>query len=130
MINKKLLKSSYYIGDLKLCTLRLNDNDKFPWMILIPKRKKITDITELNSKDQLLLMKEIVYCCKLMKKCFKTSYLNVEKIGNIIPQLHIHIIARYKNDCSWPLSVWVVKGNTYAKLNLETILKRIKRILK
>ena len=130
MINKKLLKSSYYIGDLKLCTLRLNDNDKFPWMILIPKRKKITDITELNSKDQLLLMKEIVYCCKLMKKCFKTSYLNVEKIGNIIPQLHIHIIARYKNDCSWPLSVWVVKGNTYAKLNVETILKRIKRILK
>ena len=129
MINKKLLKSSYYIGDLKLCTLRLNDNDKFPWMILIPKRKKITDITELNSKDQLLLMKEIVYCCKLMKKCFKTSYLNVEKIGNIIPQLHIHIISRHKKDPTWPLPVWVTKPKPYLKKELEKILSKLKKII-
>ena len=130
MTNKNFLKSSYYISDLKLCTLRLVNNKKFPWIILIPKRKKITDITDLNYKDQLLLMKEIVYCSKLMKKCFKTSSLNVEKIGNIISQLHIHIIARYKNDCSWPLSVWVVKGNVYSKSNAEKILKRINKVLK
>ena len=113
MINKDFLKSSHYINDLKLCSLRLIDNQKFPWIILIPKRKHITDISELNSKDQLLLMKEIVYCSKLMKKIFKTSKLNIEKIGNIVPQLHIHIIARYKNDSSWPLSVWVTKGKPY-----------------
>ena len=50
-----------------------------------------------------------------MKKLFKTSKLNVEKIGNIVPQLHIHIIARTKRDTSWPLSVWVVKGKKYYK---------------
>ena len=93
-INKDFLKSSHYINDLKLCSVRLIDNQKFPWIILIPKRKYITDISELNPKDQILLMKEIVYCSKLMKKVFKTSKLNVEKIGNIVPQLHIHIIAR------------------------------------
>ena len=76
---------------------------------MIPKRKNINDISELNSKDQMLLMKEIVHCSKLMKKIFKTKKLNVEKIGNIVPQLHIHIIARSKNDSSWPLSVWVVE---------------------
>ena len=48
-----------------------------------------------------------------MKKLFKTSKLNVEKIGNIVPQLHVHIIARYKKDASWPLSVWVIKGKHY-----------------
>ena len=127
-VNKNFLKSSHYISDLKLCTIRLIDNTKFPWIILIPKRKDVTDITELNSKDQLLLVKEIVYCSKLMKKIFRTSKLNVEKIGNIVPQLHIHIIARYRNDSSWPLSVWVVKGKTYSKLALEKVLNKVRKV--
>jgi len=93
-VNKNFLKNSHFIIDLKLCNVRLIDNSKFPWIILIPNRKNITDITELNSKDQNLLMKEIVHCSELMKKIFKTKKLNVEKIGNIVPQLHIHIIAR------------------------------------
>ena len=129
-VNKNFLKTSHYIIDLKLCTIRLIDNAKFPWIILIPKRKVAKDITDLNSKDQLLLMKEIVYSSKLMKKVFKTSKLNVEKIGNIVPQLHIHIIARFKNDSSWPLSVWVVKGKTYSKLNLEKVKIKLSKVFK
>jgi len=124
-VNKNFLKSSHYIADLKLCSVRLIDNSKFPWVILIPNRKKITDITELNSKDQILLMKEIVFCSKIMKKKFRTSKLNVEKIGNIVPQLHIHIIARSKNDSTWPLSVWVVKGKPYTKKNLGIIISKL-----
>ena len=129
-INKKFLKSSHHITDLKLCNIRLNDNSKFPWLILIPKRNKITDISDLNSKDQILLMKEIVYVSKIMKKLFKTSKLNVEKIGNIVPQLHIHIIARSKKDSSWPLSVWVVKGKNYSKEDLKFIEDKVRKALK
>ena len=125
-IDKKFLKSSHHIIELKLCSIRLNDNTKFPWVILIPKRNKITDMTDLNSKDQILLMKEIVYVSKIMKKLFKTTNLNVEKIGNIVPQLHIHIIARSKKDSSWPLSVWVVKSKPYATKVLEDILDKIR----
>ena len=125
-INKNFIKSSHHILDLKLCSIRLVDNQKFPWIILIPKRKGVTDITNLNSKDQILLMKEIVHASKLMKKVFKTKKLNVEKIGNIVPQLHIHIIARYKTDVSWPLSVWVVKGKLYSKKNLKEVLDKIR----
>jgi len=126
-IDKNFLKDSYYINQLKLCTIRLINNSKFPWIILIPNRKNKTDITDLNSKDQILLMKEIVHCSKLMKKIFKTSKLNVEKIGNKVPQLHIHVIARFKKDSSWPLSVWVVKGKPYTKKTLsETISKTFK----
>ena len=127
-ISQKFLKDSYYITNLNLCTVRLVNNSKFPWILLIPNRKKITDITELKPKDQLLLMKEIVFCSKIMKKIFKTSKLNVEKIGNIVPQLHIHIIARYKNDSSWPLSVWVVKGKNYSKLSLKKIINKIRKV--
>ena len=129
-INKKFLKSSHYIVDLKLCSVRLNDNSKFPWLILIPKRKNITDISELNSKDQILLMKEIVSASRLMKKLFKTSKLNIEKIGNIVSQLHIHIISRKKTDSSWPLSVWVVKGKKYSAKNLKEVLNKIRLAFK
>ena len=129
-INKNFLKSSYHVKDLKLCSIRLHDNLKFPWLILIPRRKNITDMSELNSNDQILLMKEIIYVSKIVKKLFKTSKLNIEKIGNIVPQLHIHIIARYKNDDSWPLSVWVVKGKTYSKAALEKNLDKLKKAFK
>ena len=124
-VNKNFLKSSYFISDLKLCEIRMINNSKFPWIILIPKRKKITDISELNKKDRSLLMDEIVYCSNLMKKIFKTSKLNVEKIGNIVPQLHIHIIARKKTDTTWPLSVWVTKSKPYTEKNLRFVINKI-----
>ena len=129
-INNKFLKSSHHIADLKLCSVRLHDNSKFPWLILIPKRKYVTDISDLNSKDQLLLMKEIVFVSKLMKKLFKTSKLNVEKIGNIVPQLHIHIISRKKTDSSWPFSVWVVKRKLYSVKTLKKIVNKIRKAFK
>ena len=129
-LDGKFLKSSHYVKDLKLCTIRLHDNSKFPWLILIPKRIKIIDITELNSKDQILLMKEIVFVSKIMKKLFKTSKLNVEKIGNIVPQLHIHIIARTKRDNSWPLSVWVAKDKKYSKKALTNMIEKLIKAFK
>ena len=126
-VSKSFLKDSHLIAELKLCSIRLIDNAKFPWIILIPKRKNITDISELNSNDQILLMKEIVHCSKLMKKIFKTKKLNIEKIGNIVPQLHIHVIARSAKDSSWPLSVWVVQGKPYSKALLDKTINKIKK---
>ena len=129
-LHKKFLISSHHITDLQLCSIRLNDNSKFPWLILIPKRNKITDMSDLNSKDQIQLIKEIVFVSKIMKQLFKTSKLNAEKIGNIVPQLHIHIIARSKKDSTWPLSVWVVKGKTYSKLVLKNLIEKLSKVLK
>lgn len=125
-VNRNFLKSSYYIYDLKLCSIRMIDNSNFPWIILIPKRKSITDITHLKKNDRNQLMEEIVYCSNIMKKVFKTSRLNVEKIGNIVPQLHIHIIARKKTDATWPLPVWVAKSKNYKKKELDFNIKKIR----
>ena len=129
-VSKNFFKDSHFIAELKLCNIRLIDNSKFPWLILIPKRKSITDIFQLRSKDQDLLMKEIVYVSKIMKKTFKAFNLNVEKIGNVVSQLHIHIIARSKKDSSWPLSVWVVKKKNYSKIALEKTILKIKKAFK
>ena len=129
-VSKSFLKDSFYITELKLCTIRLIDNSKFPWIILIPKRKKITDIFQLKKKDQNLLIKEIVYASKVMKKTFKAFNLNIEKIGNVVSQLHIHVIARSKKDSSWPLSVWVVKKKNYSKIALEKTIFKIKKAFK
>ena len=129
-VSKSFLKDSYFITDLKLCSIRLIDNSKFPWIILIPKRKKIADIFQLKKKDQNLLMQEIVYASKVIKKNFKAFNLNIEKIGNIVSQLHIHIIARSKEDSSWPLSVWVVKKKNYSKIALEKTILKIKKNFK
>ena len=103
------------------------DNSNFPWIILIPKRKGVTDITDLKKNDRNQLMEEIFYCSNIMKKVFKTSRLNVEKIGNVVPQLHIHIIARKKTDTTWPLPVWVTKSKNYKKKELNLNLEKIKK---
>jgi len=127
-VSKNFLKDSHHVKDLKLCTVRLIDNSRFPWIILVPKRKEITEIFELNKKDQILLMSEIVYCSKIMKKTFNSFNLNVEKVGNIVPQLHIHIIARFKRDSAWPLPVWVIKKKQYTKVNLIKIMNKVKKV--
>ena len=126
-ISKNFLKDSHFIKELQLCNVRLINNSMFPWLILIPKRKKITDIFELNKKDQILLIQEIVYVSKIIKKTFSAFNLNVEKIGNIVSELHIHIIARHKQDISWPLSVWVVKKKNYSKQNLEKVIFKVRK---
>ena len=129
-VSKSFLKDSHFITELKLCSVRLIDNAKFPWVILIPKRKKVNDIHHLNTKDQKALITEIVFVSKLMQKAFKSFNINVEKIGNVVPQLHIHVIARSKQDSSWPLSVWVVKKKNYSAKNLNQTINKLKKAFK
>jgi len=128
-IHKKFEKTTHYITDLKLCQIRLQDNAKFPWIMLIPKRNKVSQILDLNRKDQIRLMDEIQYCSKIMKKNFPCDNLNVEKVGNIVPQLHIHIVPRHKKDPSWPLSIWVVKGKPYSKFALSKMIAKLRSII-
>jgi diadenosine tetraphosphate (Ap4A) HIT family hydrolase len=129
-VGKNFLRDSHYIADLKLCSIRLIDNSRFPWIILVPRIKNVTDIAHLSEKNQTLLMREIVRCSNIMKKMFKAFNINVEKIGNIVPQLHIHIIARSKKDDVWPLPVWVVKRKPYSKANLNKTIGEVKTAFK
>jgi len=127
-LNNKFLKTSFYVTDLKLCQVRLHNNSKFPWIMLIPKKQGVSQILDLSKSNQIKLLDEIQYCSKKMKNNFKCANLNVEKVGNIIPQLHIHVIPRHKKDPTWPLPVWVTKPKPYSKKELEKVLIKLKKL--
>lgn len=105
-IHPQLLKDTLYIGDTSLSKLLLMNDSRFPWVILLPRKNNLREIYELNSTEQGILMSEITLISKAMQSLFSADKMNVAALGNQVPQLHIHIIARKKTDPAWPLPVW------------------------
>ncbi len=102
----RLEADSTYITDLDLCQVRLNHNAAFPWILLIPRQPDLVEIIDLSARDQQVLMQDIVRASKVMKQLFNPTKINVASLGNVVPQLHVHIIARYQSDSAWPGPVW------------------------
>ena len=100
------MTDSRFVKDLLLCQVRLHYNAAFPWILLIPRVEKIYEVIDLTYQDQQRLMEEIVVVSCAMKAIFSPFKLNIASLGNIVPQLHIHIIARYEQDQAWPHPVW------------------------
>lgn len=105
-LDPRLESDSTFFLDLGLCEVRLNHNAAFPWILLIPRREGISELIELNPSDQQLLMQEIVLASQVMHHLFQPTKLNVASLGNLVPQLHVHIVARYNTDRAWPHPVW------------------------
>lgn len=105
-LDDRLETTSVCVTELKLCQVRLVKNAAFPWILLVPKRENITELMDLESEDQHLLMSEIVFASHVMRSLFHPEKLNVASIGNMVPQLHVHVIARFKRDKAWPAPVW------------------------
>jgi diadenosine tetraphosphate (Ap4A) HIT family hydrolase len=82
------------------------NNSNYPWFILVPTRKNITELYELEKKDRLELISEIDTISKKLSIHFNAKKMNIATLGNIVPQLHIHIIVRQENDAAWPNPVW------------------------
>lgn len=100
------LQNKIFILDLPLCRILLEDESHYPWIFLVPRRPNISRIMELQPEDQMQLLKELDFAQNLLWKEFQPDQLNVAALGNKTPQLHIHIIARQKNDPAWPHTVW------------------------
>ena len=95
-----------FIADLKLCRVLMEDAKDYPWIFLIPMRSNIRLISELSSDDQIQLLHEMTLSQDILKRHFNPDHINVAAIGNMTPQLHIHIIGRYEKDPAWPGVVW------------------------
>lgn len=93
-------------NSLSLCYLGLMNNQHFPWLIMVPQQAGLREIIDLSNADQHKLMDEISLVSNQMQTIFATHKLNVAALGNKVAQLHIHIIARNKNDAAWPNPVW------------------------
>ena len=105
-LHAQLEKDCIELGQFELCTLLLMNDSSYPWFILVPERNDITEIYELSDEDQLLLMKESNFLSLILKNYFYADKINIAALGNVVPQLHIHHIARYHEDRTWPAPVW------------------------
>jgi len=113
-LHPQLAHDTFPIVDLALCSVLLMNNRLFPWVILVPQRKNIKEIIELSESDRHLLMDEISQISYAMQTVFLPDKLNVAALGNQVPQLHIHIIARFAADPAWPTPVWGQGQENYA----------------
>lgn len=124
-LDPRLEQSSEFITNLKLCQLRLSKNAAFPWVILIPQRDHIIEIIDLPLPEQQLLIEDMTFISQVMKSLFKPDKLNIAALGNVVPQLHIHIIARYTTDPAWPNPVWNTVHSDYTKEELTARISTI-----
>jgi diadenosine tetraphosphate (Ap4A) HIT family hydrolase len=111
ILDKKLQQDSFFIADLELCKVLLMNDANYPWLILVPRQNNLKDIVDLSFEDQIILLKEINFVAEIFKKEFEFDKLNIANLGNVVSQLHIHVIARKKNDATFPRPVW---GNAQA----------------
>ena len=129
-LDNRLAKDCIILGDLKLCKLLLMNDSQYPWLILVPRRSNIREIFQLNQEDQMNLMTESNLIAQTLQKLFNPDKLNTAAIGNMVPQLHIHHIARFTNDVAWPAPVWGTKpAAPYSKDKLMKISRDIKESL-
>lgn len=98
--------NKYFIVDLPLCRVLLEDEFHYPWILLVPRRSKLERIMDLEQVDQLQLLKELDLSQRVLWNSFDLTQLNVAAIGNKTPQLHIHVIGRKSMDPAWPNTVW------------------------
>ena len=105
-LHPKLEAESSFITDLDLCRLLLINDSHYPWTVLVPMINDATEIYKLDSDDQTLLWRESALLCKTMDELFKPDKMNVAAIGNMVPQLHLHHVARIRTDQAWPAPVW------------------------
>lgn len=115
--------------DLSLCQVILVNNIEFPWVILVPKIPNLTEITDLNEQDSMLLMQEIRLISKVFLELFKPAKLNIAALGNKVAQLHIHIIARFKDDQAWPQPAFGLARKNYPKDEYSLMIEQIRSAL-
>lgn len=125
-LDPRLTESSTDVATLELCKVLLVDNALFPWLLLVPQRTNIKEIIDLNAKDRLTLIQEISMISEIMQDVFSPDKLNVATLGNIVPQLHVHIIARYQNDSAWPQPVFGGSSKAYDLESRNAIIKKLK----
>ncbi|TNE57862.1 MAG: HIT domain-containing protein [Alphaproteobacteria bacterium] len=126
-LHPRLAADTLEIARWDLCDLRLMNDARYPWIILVPTRDNIREIHHLGEADQITLWDDIRRATKALETTTSAHKMNIGALGNLVPQLHIHIIARFESDAAWPGPVWGVgEALPYDK---ESAKKRIAEFL-
>src|SRR5262249_2100171 len=126
----QLVRDTAPVGDLVLSRLLAMNDANYPWVILVPRRAGIVEIIDLDEAERSQLMAEIAQVSAALKSLTTCDKLNVAAIGNVVPQLHVHVVARRTTDAAWPKPVWgVVPAKPYAAGELDTFIAALRRAL-
>jgi diadenosine tetraphosphate (Ap4A) HIT family hydrolase len=126
-LSDRLKNDTVEIGRLDLSMLLLMNDRAIPWFILVPEREGVKEIDELSADDRALLVEEISWASQTIRDLFHPDKINIGALGNLVPQLHVHVIGRFVNDRAWPGPIW---GNgpmqPYDSDEMDKVLGRIR----
>ncbi len=126
-LHPQLENDCFVLGEFSLCTLLLLDDANYPWFILLPNRENISEIHHLSEQDQQQLLAESIYFSHCLEQVFQPDKLNIAALGNVVPQLHIHHIARFTTDICWPSPVWgAVSPTPYQSKQVQSIKNQLR----
>jgi diadenosine tetraphosphate (Ap4A) HIT family hydrolase len=106
MLHPKLEADMYAAADWPLCRVLVMNDARYPWLVLVPRREGVTEVTALEPSDRALLMSEINRAGRLIQNFPGVTKLNIGALGNLVPQLHVHVVGRHQSDPAWPGPVW------------------------
>jgi diadenosine tetraphosphate (Ap4A) HIT family hydrolase len=126
-LHPQLQQDTEAVGDLSLSRLLVNNDANYPWLLLVPRRPGVCEIIDLDEKDQSQLMIEIARISRALKDLTACHKLNVAAIGNVVPQLHVHIVARRRDDPAWPKPVWgTMPARAYDRAERERFIAALR----
>lgn len=129
-LHPQLEADSVHIAMLPLCELRLMTDANYPWLILVPQRENIREIHRLSVNDQQRLMREIALVAERFETLTGADKMNVAALGNMVPQLHIHVIVRFESDPAWPGPIWgVVDSKPYSEQALTDMVASLQQVM-
>lgn len=122
-LHPQLADDTMPVIELPLCEVRLMDDTHHPWLVLVPRVADAVELIDLDPARRSQLTVEIDMACRTLQALFKPDKLNVAALGNLVPQLHVHVIARYTSDIAWPRPVWgAANARPYAP---EQLIERV-----
>jgi diadenosine tetraphosphate (Ap4A) HIT family hydrolase len=130
-LHPTLAQDCVHLRDLALCRVLLMNNQVFPWLVLVPMRDHIRELFELAPQDYRDVMEEVRHVSRLFADYTAAHKMNVAALGNMVPQLHIHVIARFRHDPAWPQPVWNsgIDGTPYPPQAMAGLIKDIQGII-
>lgn len=130
VLHPQLEKDCFVIGRLSLCLLLIMNDRNYPWFILVPQRQNISEIFQLTAADQSTLWRESGMLSEALYRHFAADKMNIAALGNVVPQLHIHHIVRYRKDPAWPAPIWgKLPAEPYPECELQELLTNLTPVL-
>jgi len=130
VLDSRLLQDTLPVGDFPLCRLLLSNDSQYPWFILVPRKADVSEIFQLSESEQAQLWQETTLLSQTLHQLFNADKMNVAALGNVVSQLHMHVIVRHKGDIAWPAPVWGKHAAVpYAADHAARIVARLKTVL-